>query len=124
SRAMAPAAMPARRSSIGTTSQPASAAYLMPAATPNSSTSTPSFTGTLPSKNQALSRRAALVTRSGSNGVAGMAGARGIAGVAGMVGMPGEAGAAGEAPEAGPEAAAAPAAGIGGGSGAAAAGMA
>ena len=63
--AIAAAAMPLRRSSIGTRSQPWSAAYLSRAATPANSTSMPILTGTLPSLNQ---RRIVLPARSNQSG--------------------------------------------------------
>ncbi len=66
--AMAPAAMPARRNSIGSVSQPASAAYLSAAATPNISTSRPIFTGTLPSNSQPRTVATARSSTSGSCG--------------------------------------------------------
>ena len=61
--------MPARRTSIGTRSQPASAAYFSSAATPRNSTSTPTFTGTLPSVNQRFTRASAMATGSGAAGL-------------------------------------------------------
>ena len=54
SAAIAAPATPARRNSIGALSQPWSVAYFSNAATPANNTSTPIFTGTLPSVNQRL----------------------------------------------------------------------
>ncbi|KAG0910434.1 hypothetical protein G6F31_021552 [Rhizopus arrhizus] len=57
SRPNAPTVTPARRSSIGSTSQPWSLTYFSSAATPASSTSMPILTGTLPSVNQRLTHQ-------------------------------------------------------------------
>ena len=75
SAAIDAAATPARRSSIGTCSQPWSDAYLSSAATPAISTSMPTLTGTLPSVNQPLIAATALSMALGAGGVRGLGGA-------------------------------------------------
>src|SRR3569623_2675096 len=79
--AMATAATPARRYSIGKCIQPWSAAYFSSAATPRNSTIAPTFIGTLPVVNQFLIASKArmpgswlgcgAVSKSGRDGVAG-----------------------------------------------------
>ena len=92
--ASAAAEMPARRSSIGTVSQPWSLAYLSSAATPASSTSMPIFTGTLPTVNQRLIARAATVNASGVEGGGGVEARGGAVGMRGTCGKGGGRGAA------------------------------
>src|SRR5690606_23973758 len=77
------AAIPARRSWIGTLSQPWSLAYLSSAATPASSTSMPTLTGTLPVVNQRFTARTATSNGSGRTGRAGCGGRGGAGGSGG-----------------------------------------
>ncbi len=77
SAASAAAAMPSRRNSTGTTSQPESAAYLSKAPTPKNETTMPTLTGTLPSVNQRFTRSINCATKSGGADGAGICGAGG-----------------------------------------------
>lgn len=83
SRPSAPTVMPARRSSIGNTSQPWSLTYFSSAATPASSTSMPILTGTLPSVNQRLTAPMPRSMKLGSAGSEGSGGCTGIGGTGG-----------------------------------------
>ena len=83
SRPSAATVTPARRSSIGSTSQPWSLTYFNNAATPASSTSMPILTGTLPSVNQRLTAPMPRSMKFGSAGSEGNGGCIGAGGTGG-----------------------------------------